>query len=199
MRSALFLLATTFVMAATVQAGPKLKSNDSKCLAATHALVGKRAEVLKCGFFNDAKVLETIAVVRKTKTKGKCIFGQGIYVTKLAILRQEPSGWSTALKAGRYIMNSIGYVGADYLDDVSPFWANCLGFFDRDKETGPGIILEYMANEKDSDELGVDIAWDPSVSRYREYNTYEEPMGFKPEHKNLPALTTLQKKKKQAP
>lgn len=193
MRSVPILLAATFVIAATAQAEPKPQSNDGKCLAAARAVLGKRAEVMKCGFFNDSTVLETIAVVRKANAKGECIFGRGIQVTRVVILRQEASGWSTALKAGRFITNPNGYVGADFLDDVSPFWANCLGFFDRDEETGPGIIVEWMANEKDKDSLGVDIAWDPSVGRYREYNTYREPKGFKLEHKNLPTLSALQK------
>lgn len=155
------------------------------CLKAGKDALGDHSDVLKCGEFNSPGVLEVVAALRKH------VHGNDsgdIFVSRLVILRREGPIWKTALDSARQIRNSHGYVGIDFIDDVSPFWGYAVQFHDHraDGEKSFVISLAYMATEKDKDELPVDISWDQTVGRYREFSANSEPVGFKAEIGNPP-------------
>jgi hypothetical protein len=155
------------------------------CLKAGKDALGDHAEVLKCGELNSPGVLEVVAALRK-HVHGK---GSGdIFVSRLVILRREGPIWKDALDLARQIRNSHGYVGVDFIDDLSSFWGYAVQFHDHraDGEKSFVISLAYMATEKDKDELPVDISWDQTVGRYREFSASSEPVGFRTEIENPP-------------
>jgi hypothetical protein len=158
------------------------------CLTAAKNTLGANADILRCGDLNDPNVLEAVAALRKNapgNEKGR------ILVSRLVILRRERSSWLTALDVSREIKNTEGFIGIDYIDDYSPLWAYSVQFY----ESLPGgkkcfvISLAYITDERDTNEVPVDISWDPSVGRYREFSLNFQPTGFKPELRNPPHHT----------
>lgn len=156
---------------------------NKKCLDAAQKVLGKNAEVLKCGTLNDPSVLESIAAVRMRKTDHDAT---GIFVSRLVILRETQSRWTTALNVSRHIENEVGYVGVsriENLDESSPFWAHYVEFYDHRPDGRKAFVLGigYMASRNDTDELAVVIAWDKATGRYREFSVNTDRVGFQPE------------------
>jgi hypothetical protein len=87
----------------------------------------------------------------------------------------------------RYITNDAGYVGIDYLDSV-PFWGYMVVLRDvrGDDKRSFSMIFAYMQNERDRCDVGVEVAWDETVGRYREFSANREVVGFQAEIKNPP-------------
>ena len=157
----------------------------NECLDAAKKVLGERAEVLKCGTLNDPNVLETVAALRKKTSHGDAA---DIFVSQLVILRHEASGWNKALSASKQLKNTVGSIGTSYVDDAFQFWGYSVKFYNSrsDGEKEFVISLAYMSSERDTEEVPIDISWDKSVGRYREFNLYNEPVGFKAELKNPP-------------
>jgi len=164
----------------TTASEPGLK----ECLREGQRILGENAEVLKCGFLNQADVLESVAALKRPPFR----VGDRSIVSRLVILRKEPSGWRTALNVSREIQNGAGFLGIDYLDDASPYWGYSVLIENHRADGKPALVLSlaYMANENDMSEVPVDITWNPAVHRYQEFSLNYEPFGFKPEIKNPP-------------
>jgi hypothetical protein len=103
-------------------------------------------------------------------------------------MRHQASGWTKALSVSRQIENQVGFIGIDYIDDSSPFWAYAVQFYDHrtDGRKAFAISLAYMADEKDTDELPIEITWNEATGRYQEFTMNKDPEGFQPELRNPP-------------
>lgn len=154
-----------------------------ECVEAARGVLGECIEVLRCGNLNNTTVLETVAAIRKGPSHNGT---NGVFVSQLVILRQEPSGWEKALTASRQISNSEGYIGIDYIDDSTSYWGYSVQFHDHraDGKAAFVLSLRYMSSERDTDEFPVDITWNEHAGRYQEFSMNYDPLGFKPELKN---------------
>jgi hypothetical protein len=164
------------------------QSDENKCQNAARQFLGERAVVLKCGFINDPAVLESIAAIRKAR-KARKAGEKDELIAKLVILRELPEGWVKAFSASKHWENGAGYVGADFVpDDSYPYWGQGVEFDEKRSDGTPGfsMYLRYMATEDDVEEAPVEISWDRSVGRYREWAYGGVPEGFKPELKASP-------------
>jgi len=103
-------------------------------------------------------------------------------------MRRQGSGWTRSISVSREIENQAGFVGIDYIDDSSLFWAYSVQFHDHraDGKKAFVISLAYMADERDNEELPVDISWNEATGRYQEFTMNEDPAGFKSELRNPP-------------
>jgi hypothetical protein len=137
--------------------------------------------VLRCGELNQAGILETIAA---TLVSQRVRSSEGVAAKNLVILRRDRDGWKVALRASRLIQNNAGYVGIEYIDDCSPFWANHIEFGENRPDGRKELVvsLQWRSFENDTDPMPTDIAWDNATGRYREINAD----GFVPEVKNPP-------------
>jgi hypothetical protein len=125
--------------------------------------------------------LESIAAIT-FRPKSHAI--HGTFARDLVILRRDGGEWKIALRATRLSKNSAGFVGIDYIDDCSPFWANSVEFWEKrpDGQKGLVVSIQWRAFENDTDPIPTDIAWDNATGRYREITGD----GFQPEVKNPP-------------
>jgi hypothetical protein len=123
--------------------------------------------VLRCGELNQAGILEAVAAIL---VRPKSHPAQGIFARDLVILRRSAGEWKTSPRASRIVRNDAGYVGIDYIDDTSPFWGNCINFYDTrpDGKKAFTISIQWRASENDTDPQPTDIAWDNTAGRYRE-------------------------------
>ncbi len=164
-------------------------SRNQECIDAAVKVLGEHAEVLKCGTLNDPKVLESVAVLRTGKVSEQ---RTGVNILQLVILRRESSDWKVALSVSKQIKNDAGFIGVDYIDDSAPFYGYRLAFADQRDDGKKSFVLNFsylLKGEKiDVEALPIQIAWDRSVGRYREFGMNSEPEGFKPELKNPPHL-----------
>lgn len=159
-------------------------------LAAGKKALGQRAEIVKQGAFNTPSVPEAVAVVRADQIPANN--GQGLAVSQLAILRRESSGWKVVLTVSKEVQNDAGFVGIDYIDDSSPYYGYRVLFPDQ-RDDGKRVFtmsLSYMAKDGSTIGIPLEISWDSSVGRYREFGINSDPPGFKPEIKNPPQLKT---------
>ncbi len=148
--------------------------------------MGIHAKVLKCGELNIPGIQEVVAVLPAKYPHSR---GKDSTIWKLVILRHEPSGWQTALTVARQIQNEAGYIGIEYIDDYFRFMGYRLRFRDEDpgqKKTF-GIVLTYIERtDGGSDQASTEIAWNPAVGRYQEWEYGQDPEGFQVEIKNPP-------------
>jgi hypothetical protein len=151
------------------------------CLKTAQRVLGPKAKVLKIGELNHAGVLECIAAI-PVAPKSPSV--SGIFAKDLVILKRNRDEWNTALRASRLIQNEAGYIGSEYIDDCSPFWADHIEFGAKrpDGQKGLVISIQWRESEDDNDSMPTDIAWDDATGRYRE--TTEN--GFQREARNLP-------------
>jgi len=115
--------------------------------------------------------------------------GAGMTIWKMVILRHESSGWLTALTASREIQNEAGYVGVEYIDDDFKFMGCQLSLSDKRSDDKKAFVIDLVYIERadgGSDQTSVEIAWNPSVGRYQEWEYGQDPEGFRPEIKNPP-------------
>jgi hypothetical protein len=168
------------------QGNPQLEYQQ--CQEAARKALGPGAEIIKQGAFNTPSVQEAVAVVRgqivpPTNT-------EGLAVSRLAILRRGPSGWRVVLTASKEIQNDAGYVGIDYIDDSMSSYGYRVLFPDQrdDGKRVFSVSLSYMRKDGSADGIPLEISWDSSVGRYREFGMNSDPPGFKPEIKNPPHL-----------
>ncbi len=108
-------------------------------------------------------------------------------VGKMVILRQELSGWRTALTAAREIQNQAGYVGLEYVDDYFHFMGYQLSLSDTRSDEKKALVIDLTYIERTdggSDQTSVEIAWNPAAGRYQEWAYFQDPQGFRPEIKN---------------
>lgn len=153
-----------------------------KCHDAAVVSLGKRAQVLKCGFINDPNVLEVVAAIPKTPPKGDA---HEVFVSRLVILRALSRGWSTALNVSRFIENPAGYVGLKHVDNSTPQWAYSVEVLDH-RPDGKKVFtlgLGWVVTKGDTDVLAIVVTWDGAVGRYREFSVNAEPAGFQSELK----------------
>ena len=89
-------------------------TNQGSCLDAAASTVGARAVVLRCGDLNASGTLEAVVAVPLKPDRKDCV-----PVSRLLVLRRDPTGWKPAFEAGPHseIKNTEGYVGVDYIDD----------------------------------------------------------------------------------
>lgn len=145
----------------------------SECTHAASAILGAGAEVLRCGPLSQPGVLEALAIQRKHKRLGH---EQDIFASRVVILRKQQFGWILALDVAQKLKNEAGYIATGYVAEGTPLW----GYRVKLHETLPDdsrkhFTLEVgaMHDERDAFDPGTEIAWDPRVRRYREYNTDE--------------------------
>ena len=111
---------------------------QQECLKAARHVLGPGAKVVKCGELNQTGVLESIAaipVAPKSHSVG------GIFAKDLVILRRSRGEWRTALRAARLIQNDAGYIGVEYVDDCSPFWADHIEFSGKRPDGQNGLVV----------------------------------------------------------
>jgi hypothetical protein len=148
--------------------------------------LGIHAQVLRCGELNTPGIQEVVAVL---PAKYPSSSGSSLKIWKLVVLRHEPSGWRTALTASREIQNEAGYIGLEYIDDGFDFMGYQLNLSDEDthgKKTFDIYLIYIERPDGGSDQIGIDIAWNPAVGRYQEVPLGEDSDSFKPEIKNPP-------------
>lgn len=154
------------------------------CTRAAAGVLGKGAEVLRCGPLNKPDVLEAVAIQRKHPGHGH---DTDIFAARLVILRKQQYGWILALDVARQLKNEAGFIEADYIGDGAPLW----GYRVKLHETLPDdsrkhFTLEVagMHDAKDAYATGTEIAWDYDVGRYRAYNDDKGTGAFEPENAN---------------
>ena len=154
---------------------------QQECLKAAQRVLGPRARLLKCGELNQTGILESIAAI---PVKPKSHVVQGIFATDLIILRGSHGDWKTALRASRLIQNDAGYIGIDYIDECSPFWADHIEFWSQRPDGHAGLVvsIQWRGFENDTDPMPTDISWDNAIGRYREITAD----GFQSEVKKPP-------------
>jgi hypothetical protein len=171
---------TSPVSSATIQ-------QQKECLAEAKKALGIHAQVLRCGELNTPGIQEVVAVL---PAKYPPSSDTSLKIWKLVILRHEPSGWRTALTASREIQNEAGYVGLEFIDDDTKFMGYQLRLRDErsDESTVFAVNLIYIESaDGGSDQVGIQIAWNPAVGRYQEVPLEGEGSeNFKPEIKNPP-------------
>jgi hypothetical protein len=160
-----------------------VKDRD-KCLQAAQKVFGPSGELLKCGHFNNAAILETVVATRVPGLKDDKL---GIPVTKLMILRWDKFQWNTELSVDKEIANGAGYVGFNFIDDTHRYPYFRVNFTDRGAKWGGRSASQFTlvfismtrVGKVDSEDLGLGIGWNPAVGRYQEL----EPNGevFVPE------------------
>ena len=157
-------------------------AQQRECLKVARQVLGPSAKVLKCGELNQPGVLESIAEI---PVMPKSHSAQGAFTKNLVILRRNAREWRIALRASRLIRNDAGYVGLEYIDDCSPFWANQVEFGSSRPDGQKGLVIgiQGRAFEEDTDPWPTEIAWDNSAGRYREITG---DGAFQPEVKNPP-------------
>lgn len=164
-------------------------SRNQECIEAAIKALGEHAELLKCGALNDPKVLESVAVLPAGKASEH---RTGVDILQLVILRREMSGWKVALSVSKQIKNDAGFIGIDYIDDSAPFYGYHLVLTDQRDDGEKAFVLNvsYLLKDQkiDVEALPIQIAWDKSVGRYREFGMNSDPEGFKPELKDPPHL-----------
>lgn len=159
-----------------------------KCVEAAKKALGEDVEIVKQGTFNTPSIQEAVAVVRAQHVPSTN--AQGLAISKLAILRRGSSGWEVVLTASKEIQNGAGFVGIDYIDDSSPYYGYRVLFPDQ-RDDGKRVFtlgLSYMRKDGSTEGIPLEISWDSSVGRYREFGINSDPPGFKPEVKNPPHL-----------
>jgi hypothetical protein len=128
----------------------------------------------------------------------------GIAVSKLVLLREDKPRWDVELTATKLVVrNQIGYVGMDFIDDSPQSKRDLAGFYVwysnyidmEEKKPGFSIRFQSLRWDMNEEEEGTswEIAWNPSVGRFQEFTENEDPSGFRPEKKNLPRLSEIQK------
>jgi hypothetical protein len=157
-----------------------------ECLEAARKILGEHAEIVKYGTFNEGSTQEAVVVLRKEHGQIK---GQvGLAVSKLVILRHEATGWKVALTVSKQIQNGAGYVGIDYIDDSAPYYGYQVRFSDQrdDGKKAFTLNLSYLSRNGSTEGIPLEISWDNTVGRYREFGVNSDPPAFKPEIKNPP-------------
>lgn len=189
MRSKLFLfaflglgaVAASFLSEGQTPSSTAMTGQQHECLVAARRALGPKATVLKCHEVNQAGVLELVATI---PVAPKSRSAHEIFSKDLVILRRIGGEWKTVLRASRLIQNDAGYIGSDYIDDCSPFWADAIEFRNERPDGRKGLVvsIQWRAFENDTDPWPTDVAWDSSTGRYREITGD----GFRAEKKNLP-------------
>ena len=162
------------------------QGQQQECLAAARHALGMKAQVLRCGEPNTPGVLEAVAVLPAKYPHGPEFY---LAIWKMVILRHEASGWRTALTASREIQNEAGYVGLEYIDDYSRFMGYQLRLSDKRSDDVRAFDADLFYIERadgGSDQSSTEIAWNPAVGRYQEWEYGGDPVGFRPEVKNPP-------------
>ena len=142
-------------------------AQQRECLKAAQRVLGPKAKVIKIGELNHTGVLECIAAI-PVAPKSPSV--SGIFAKDLVILKRNRDEWNTALRASRLIQNEAGYIGIEYIDECSSFWADQIEFGAKrpDGQKGLVISIQWRAFEDDTDPMPTDIAWDDATRRYRE-------------------------------
>ncbi len=135
--------------------------------------------------------LEAVAAIRLKQFR---MTGVGIPVSKLVVLRRDKSEWAPALTADQEaIRNTMGYIGADFINDSDTCSRYRVSFYDEGSHKVPGftIFVSYFRPDGQGDGgAPIEIAWNRSVGRFQEYNENQDPLGFQPEKKDLPHIRT---------
>ena len=160
---------------------------QQECRDAARNLLGNGAEIVKYGSFNNPNVQEAVAVVHTEHSPHR---GGELDVSRLIILRHERTGWRVALTAGKEVNNEAGFIGIDYIDDSMSFWGYRVLFLDQrdDGKKAFALSLGYLSKDGNTEGIPLEISWDESVGRYREFDTNSDPAGFKRELKKPPHI-----------
>jgi hypothetical protein len=137
--------------------------------------------------FNASGTLEAVVAVPLKPDREDCV-----PVSRLLVLRHDPTGWKPAFEAGPHseIKNPEGYVGIDYIDDSDLYPSYCLKISDA-KGGQPFLIsISFIASDDQVDEGGIplDIAWNSKVLRYLEIVSGDGPVVFAAEKKDVPHI-----------
>jgi hypothetical protein len=162
------------------------EAQQQDCLDAARKAMGAEALVVRCGDLNTPGVQEVVAVLPAKYPPSR---ETGMTIWKMVILRHEPTGWRTALTASREIQNEAGYVGVEYIDDYFDFMGYQLRLLDErsgHKKAFDVSLVYIERSDGGSDQIPVEIAWNPAAGRYQEWAYDREPEGFRPEIRNPP-------------
>lgn len=148
--------------------------------------LGPQSKVLKCGALNNADVQEVMAIVPAGLPPRS---GGEVAILKPAILQRQGSDWRPILQISRNIQNTSGYVGIDYIDDYSPFYGYWLRMSDTRSDGKKAFDIDVTwidYADGTTESSGTEIAWNPAVGRYQEFEINRDPEGFHAEIKNPP-------------
>jgi hypothetical protein len=177
--------------ASSQQAPTHSSANQQSCLEAGKQALGPNAQVLKCGHLTGSDALEAVAAIRLKQLRTTEV---GIPVSKLVVLRRDKSDWKLALTADKEaIRNTIGYIGADFINDSDTCSRYRVSFYDEGSNKVPGFTISVSYFRPDGQGDGgapIEIAWNRSIGRFQEYNENQNPLGFQLEKKDLPHIRT---------
>lgn len=159
------------------------QSNMEGCTSAAKATLGQDAEVIKCGDLTHSGRLEALVVNRLVHERK---LDDEMYVRHLAIIRKQGEKWVTALEANKEIKNPAGYIGIDFIDDSYVSSGYRLRLYDRRTDGVPALVLmlTILDNMGAPEGTPVQICWNPSINRFQEFTSNEDPEGFRTEVKN---------------
>jgi len=172
-------------------------SQAQSCLEAAAKALGPEAVVLKCGHLSGTDALETAAAVRLKQFRSTA---DGIPVSRLVVLRKDNSEWCVELAVdGQSMRNDSGYI--EELSSISgTFIGYRASFSDRGSddadEVGFTIWLYFLHVGGRNEGLPLQISWNRSAGRFQEFAYDDDPKQFKPEIKNPPRPSELQKREK---
>jgi hypothetical protein len=148
-------------------------------------VLGPESKVIRYGHLSAPDLDEVIVGIPASGSDGATL------ISRLAILRQQGSNWSSDLTVDKVIRNSQGFLGATSLDQVHPSSFYKLSFFTRGFEDGKTrFVIELAPYTADGKSAGpsVYISWNPLVGRYQQISL--EGYGFEPElHEPLHSRT----------
>jgi hypothetical protein len=180
------------IHSASSQEAPTHSNVDQQsCLEAGKQALGPDAQILKCGHLTGSDALEAVAAIHLKQFRTTKV---GIAVSKFVVLRREKLEWTTVLTADQEaIRNTLGYIGADFINDSDTCSRYRVSFYDEGSHEVPGftIVVSYFRPDAQGDAgAPVEIAWNRSVGRFQEYNENQDPLGFQAEKKDLPHIRT---------
>jgi hypothetical protein len=156
--------------------------NLSKCDGALLQMQNHQDAVIeRCEILRPDTALQAVIVV----PRGKSSIQYGTPIRRLEIYRDVGGRWSKVLGIDSQIKNPYGYIGIDYVDDVSPpkYW---IKFSVSDKDREFRLLVNYAAQDGpvDVEALPTEIGWNRNLTRYQEISP--DGNGFVSEITNPP-------------
>jgi len=131
---------------------------------------GAKLQIIRSGDLIGDGAQEYVAIQRM-KRQPK----QGLYVSRLVVLRSGRGGCTVVLEAGKTgPRNRVGYVGIDYIDDRDVFYGYDFEFGSDHREPGPEsrykcvLFLTWLNAQYEPEGEGLIIGWNEKVKRFQE-------------------------------
>ncbi len=168
------------VVAQTAANAPALAAVAGDPPAGVRALMtgalGSGAQVIRFGHLSDPDSVEAIGAV---PAPGMRESSDGIPISRLAMLRQNGTEWTTVLLADNTIRNDSGLIANTFQGGTPLYRVN---LFRRRFEDGrERFVIQLIPIKKTGERVGspVNVSWNPSVGRYQQISL--EGYGFQPE------------------